>query len=177
MKVTVISTPERDAYLLGKEGLNHMEYEAARIASIDLAAFLCDVDTLTVALYASHPSLSAQYLSLPRTDYRFQAVHKAQTLHTNMAQLRTQVRNGYFHRQLRVLLEIGHANSDYGAKLVPIFACMLEHREEHFLDDTLVENMQCFLVKRDFVDGFVIIDQTADTCCIMPSRWGRKEVI
>ena len=175
MNVTTISTPERDAYRIGADTLNRIQREAARIANIDLASFLHDVDTLAVALYASHPALSVQYLSLPRTDYRRKAAYKAKSLHTNMDKLKAHVRNGFFHRQLRALLEIGHANSDFGAKLVPIFACMLEHQEEHFLDGTLVDNMNRFLAKRDFVDGFTIISQTADNCCVMPSAW-RKGV-
>ena len=175
MNVTVLSSPERNAYRIGADTLAHIQCEAARIANIDLAAFLCDVDTLTVALYASHPSLCAQYLSLPRTDYRRKAAYKAQSLHSNMRKLRTHICDGFFHRQLRVLLEIGHANSDFGAKLVPIIACMLEHQEEHFLDDALVDQMQRFLAKRDFVDGYVIVTQTTDTCCITPSLW-RKGV-
>ena len=171
MNVTVISTPDHDAYRLGREGLDRIEHEAARIASIDLASFLHDVDTLAVALYASHPALSVQYLSLPRTDYRRKAAYKAKSLHSNMGKLRTHVCDGFFHRQLRALLEIGNSNSDFGAKLVPIFACMLEHQEEHFLDDTLVENIHRFLAKRDFVDGYTMLMQTADACCIMPSAW------
>ncbi len=176
MNVTTISTPERDAYRIGADTLNRIQCEAARIASIDFASFLHDVDTLAVALYASHPALCAQYLSLPRTDYRRKAAYKAQSLHTNMNKLRTHVCKGFFHRQLRALLEIGHSNSDFGTKLVPIFACMLKHQEEHFLDDTLVENMQRFLAKRDFVDGYTMVTQTTDTCCIMPSLWRRRGV-
>ena len=87
------------------------------------------------------------------------------------------VHEGFFSRQLRSLLEIGNYNGDYGAKLVPVFAYMLEHRDEHHLDATLVDDIQRFLAKRDFVDGFTIISQTIDSCCIMPSLWGRKGVV
>ena len=176
MNITIISTPCHDAYRIGKETLARIEHEAARIAAIDFASFLNDVDTLALALYASHPSLCAQYLSLPRTDYRRKAAYKAQTFHSNPVKLQKHILNGFFHRHLRMLLEISHANSDYGAKMVPVFACMLEHQEEHFLDALLVENIQRFMAKRDFVDGFVLLEQTIDTCCIMPSFWGRKGV-
>lgn len=175
MKITIVSTPHHNEYRIGHEALLRIQHEATRIANIDFASFLSDVDTLAVALYASHPSLCVQYLSLPRTDYRRKAAYKAQTLHSTPAKLRKHILDAFFHRQLRALLEIGIANSDYGAKLVPIFVCMLEHQEEHYLDADLVENIECFIAKRDFVDGFTIISQTTDSCCIMPSMW-RKGV-
>ena len=174
MKLSVIYTPVHNALGITTVSAS-VETEASRIAQIDFSSFLTDVDVLALALYASHPSLCAQYLPLPRTDYRRKAAYKAQTLHSNPSKLKKHILDAFFHRNLRVLLEIGHSNPDFGAKLVPVFACMLEHQEEHYLDALLVENMQRFLAKRDFLDGFTIISQTNDECCIMPSPW-RKEV-
>ena len=152
------------------------EAEACRIASIDFASFLPNTDTLAIVLFSSHPSVCSQYLEFPEGDYRREAAERAQFLHLSSDQVVNLTLEGSFCRQLRLLLEIGHRNSDHGAKLVPVFAFALEHKDEFHLDVPLVDDIQRFLAKRDFVDGFVIINQTTDTCSIMPSIWGRKGV-
>ena len=174
MNVTVISTPDRDAYLLGEEGLKRIEREGARIASIEFASFLKDIDMLAVALYASHPSLCAHYLSYPITDYRRKAAEKAKGLHFNPQRIPHLVHKGFFNRQVHLLLEVGNHNADYGAKLFPVFAVLLEHQDEHHISATLVEDIHHFMAKRDFVDGFVLVEQTPDSCCITPGLWTKK---
>lgn len=174
MNIKIITLPVHDA--LGITTVSTFtEAEARRIASIDFASFLPNTDMLAVALYCCHPSICAQYLGFPDGDYRKEAAEKAQTLHLKPSKIPPLARQGFFTQQLRMLLEIGNYNSDYGAKLIPVFAYMLEHAEEHCLDASLIGDIQRFMTKRDFVDGFVIIDQTTDTCTIMPSLW-RKEV-
>lgn len=174
MNVTTISTPERNAYRIGADTLNRIQREAERIANIDLASFLSDVNMLAVALYASDPSLCASYLPFHKGDYRRRAAEKAKGLHLNPKRIPRLICDGYFHRNLRALLEIGNHNSDFGAKLVPVFACMLEHKDGHCLDPDLISDIGRFIAKRDFVDGFTIISQTVDNCCVMPSIWGRE---
>ena len=173
MYIEIITTPVHDA--LGITSVStSVEAEACRIAQLDFASFLVDADLLALALYCSHPSICAQYLDLPDGDYRKVAAEKANTL--SPGQISQLAVDGYFNYNLQLLLEIGNYHSDYGAKLVPVFAYMLEHQDKYHLSKELVDSTQRFLAKRDFVDGFVIIDQTADTCSVMPSLCGRKGV-
>lgn len=170
MNISVITTPVHDALGITTVPAS-TEAEVRRIASIDFASFLTDTDTLAVALYGSHPSVYAQYFGLPEDDYRKVAADKAKILHLNPSKIPPLVHEGFFTRQLRFLLEIGNHNSDYGAKLVPVFAFMLEHRDEHHLNNELIGDIQRFLAKRDFVDGHLIIEETSDTCTVMLSTW------
>lgn len=171
MYIEIITTPVHDA--LGITSVStSVEAEVCRIAQIDFASFLTDVDLLTLVLYCSHPSVYAQYLDLPNGDYRNVAAEKANNLSTG--QISQLASEDFFNRFLRQLLDIGRYNSDWGAKLVPVFACLLEHQKEYCLDDALVDDVQMFLTKRDFVDGYTIISQDNDTCCILPSIWGKK---
>ena len=171
MKFTIVTTPIHDALGIASVSTS-VEAEACRIAQLDFASFLADADLLALALYCSHPSICAQYLDLPDGDYRKVAAEKANTL--SPGQISQLACEGFFSRHLRLLLDIGRYNSDQGAKLVPVFACMLEHQKEYCLDDALVDDIQMFLTKRDFVDGYTIISQDNDTCCILPSIWGKK---
>lgn len=174
MITKLITTPVHDA--LGITTISaSTKAEACRIAQIDFASFLTDTDLLMLVLYCSHPSIGNQHMSLPIDDYRREAAENAQCLHQTPDQVVSLAREGYFCHKLHLLLEIGNYNSDYGAKLVPIFSFMLEHRDEYYLGDKFVSNIQRFLAKRDFVDGFTIIDQTNEICYIMPSIW-RKQV-
>lgn len=174
MTISIITTPVHDTLGITTVSAS-TEAEACRIAQIDFASFLSNTDLLTIALYGSYPSICAQYLDLPKGDYRKDAAEKAKDLHLNPSKIPHLAARGFFNQQLRQLLEIGNYNSEHGAKLVPVFACMLEHKDEHCLEASLVDDIQRFLAKRDFVDGYTIIEQTCDTCTIMPSLW-RKGV-
>lgn len=175
MNISIVTTPTHVALGITTVSAS-TEAEACRIASIDFASFLSNTDELAVAIYSSHPSICAQYLDLPEGDYCKDAAEKAKDLHLNPCKIPPLAARGFFNQQLRSLLTIGNYNSDHGAKLVPVFVCMLEHADEHRLEASLVDDIQRFLAKRDFVDGFAIIDQTLDTCTIMPSLWGRTGV-
>lgn len=176
MYIELITTPVHDALGITTVSAS-TEAEACRIASIDFASFLTNTDTLAVALFSSHPSVCSQYLDFPEGDYRKDAAEKVKALHLTPSKIPSLATGGFFNKQLRHLLEIGNYSSDFGAKLVPVFACMLEHIDEQYLEASLVDDIQHFLAKRDFVDGFTIIDQTLDACTITPSLWGRKEVV
>ena len=130
MKVIVNSSIHHNVSSIGKEALERIQRDAERIVRIDFASFLSNIDLLTVALYASDPAVAAQHLRHPLCDFRRRAAHRAKMLHADPSKLTAQIRSGFFHRQLRALLEIGNHNSDFGAKLVPVFNYMLEHKEE-----------------------------------------------
>lgn len=171
MKISTVTTPVHDAIGISKKSLARIEREAKRIAEIDFGSFLSDIDMLAVALYASHPSVCSQYLSLPVGDYRRTAAEKAKNLHLHPCEIPKLGSAGYFNHQARLLLNAGRINTDLGTKLIPVFACMLEHQDEHHLDATLIRDIQLFFAMRDFADGFTLISQTDDSCCIMPSIW------
>ena len=175
MNISIITTPTHTALGITTVSAS-TEAEACRIAQIDFASFLTNTDTLAIVLFSSHPSVCSQYMDFPEGDYRREAAEQAQFLHLPSGQVVSLTQEISFCRQLRLLLEIGHHNSDHGAKLVPVFAFALEHKDEFHLDASLIDDIQRFLAKRDFVDGFVIIDQPSDTCSIMPSLWRRKGV-
>lgn len=171
MKVTVISAPIRKSSHLCQEHASRIESEAARIAAICLASFLTDVDVLAVALYASDPSLCAKYLTLPLDDPRKEAAEKAAELHRSPNLVTQLAQAGYFEHQLNALLAIGHRDPDYGAKLIPVFAFMMEHHQELCLSMSQIDAINRIVAIRDFADGFVLTEQTADTCCAMASPW------
>lgn len=175
MNISVVTTPVHNTL-----GINTVsastEAEALRIAQIDLASFITDIQLLTVALYCSHPTIWFKYSSLPCDDYRSISAKNANDLHHGHRVMSQFASDGFFNRQLQLLLDIGRYNSDYGRKLVPVFAFAIEHKDELLLEVPLVDDIQRFLAMRDFVDGYTMISQTVDTCCIMPSLWIRKEV-
>lgn len=173
MKVTTISTPIHDALGITNNAFATIEAEALRIAAIRYDSFIEDIDALTVALYASHPSACAELLNLPPEDLRKLAADTAKGLHCNPCCIPHLASTGYFNDQLRTLLHIARENSDYGSKLVQIFLTMLEHQEEHQLDEHLVDELQHFLTLKDFSDGFVLFEQTDDEIFVMPCVWRR----
>ena len=136
-----------------------LEAEIERIGAIDFATFINDVDMLTVCIYASHPSLHRHYLRLPSTDIRRVAAERADHLHSHLDDIQKLARKGYFCKQLRQLLSLAKSNSDYGAKLVQVFCCMLEHRCEHHLDRLLVKNLEAYLLAKGRTDGFLLREQ------------------
>ena len=175
MNISIITTPVHDALGITTVAASTAA-EARRIAQTDFASFLCSVDLLTVVLYSSDPAIHAKYIGFAMGDYRRDAAEKAKDLQHSLCQVSRLAHAGYFNRQLRLLLQIGQHNSDHGAKLVPVLAYMLEHKDQHCLDASLVDDIQRFLAKRDFVDGYVIVTQTTNTCYIIPSLWGKKVV-
>lgn len=173
MKVTTISTPIHDALGITSEVFASIEAEAQRIASIRYDSFITDIDALTVALYASHPSACAELLNLPPNDLRKLAAETAKGLHCNHCCIPHLASTGYFNDQLRTLLRIARDNSDHGSKLVPVFLTMLEHAEAHLLDCSLVDDLQVFLVLKDRSDDFLLLEQTNDEILVMPTIWRR----
>ena len=173
MKFTIITLPIHDALGITNKTLAPIESEALRIADIRYDSFIEDIDALTVALYASHPSACAELLDLPPEDLRKLAAETAKGLHFNPCCIPHLASTGYFNEQLRSLLRIARDNSDHGSKLVQVFLTMLEHAEEHLLDCSLVEDLQVFLVLKDRSDGFLLLEQTDDEILVMPSIWRR----
>ncbi len=173
MKTTIITTPIHDAIGISINTVAPIEAEALRIAAIRYDSFIEDIDALTVALYASYPSACAELLKLPSQDLRKLAAETAKGLHFNPCCIPHLAGTGYFNEQLRTLLRIARENPDYGSKLTQVFLTMLEHQDEHQLDNNLVVEIQRFLVMKDYSDGFLLIDQTDDECVIMLSCWAR----
>lgn len=168
-----VSIFNHNASCIGKEAIERVQRNAARISQIDFASFLTDTDALALALFASDLSLSAPYAHLPDTDWRKQAAEKATRLRDPIY-LSRQLHAGFFLYTLYRLVEIGNANSDHGAKLVPVFAYMLENKAKYCLGSTLVNQIQRLFAKRGFVDGYLMINQTAATCCVIPLVLGKE---
>lgn len=173
MNTTIITTPIHDVISITTDCFNSIEVEALRIAALRFDSFINDIDALTVALYASHPSAYAKLLDLPSEDLRKLAAETAKGLHFNPCCIPHLASTGYFNDQLRTLLRIARENSDHGSKLVQVFLPMLEHQDEHQLDANLVGELQKFLAIKDYVDGFVLFAQTDKECLVMPSIWRR----
>lgn len=161
MNVQLIPTPIHDATSITIDTAA-IEAEVQRIASIDYASFVHDIDQLTVALYASHPSACAQYLKCPVGDFRRTAAEKAKELHLTPSKVRPLAASGYFNQQLRALLKVAQEHSDHGAKLVQVFNCFLEHQCEYRLDSSMVGNLQRYLALSGIAKGFIIYEQTDD---------------
>lgn len=173
MKISTISTPVHNALGITTEVSATIEAEVQRIAAIRFDSFIEDIDALTVALYASHPSACAELLKLPSEDSRKLAAEIAKGLHFNPGRIPHLANTGYFNDQLRTLLCIAREDPDHGSKLVQVFLTMLEHQEEHLLDRSLVEELQVYLVLKDRSDGFLLLEQIDDEILVMPSVWQR----
>lgn len=173
MKVTAISTPIHDALGITNKAFAPIEAKAQRIAAIRFDTFIEDIHALTVALYASHPSACAELLDLPSNDLRKLAAETAKGLHFNPCCIPYLASTGYFNDQLRTLLRIAREDPDHGSKLVQVFLTMLEHQEEHQLDEHLVDELQRYVALKDRSDGFILFEQTDDDILVMPCVWQR----
>lgn len=137
-----------------------LEPEIERIAAISFEDFISDVDMLTVAYYASHPSLwYLQSIKLPVADFRREAAERAKDLHCHPEQIPALASAGFFSKQLRKLLDCAKHTPDYGAKLAQVFFCMIEHREEHQLSDSFVRKIWTYLESKGYASGFLIKEQ------------------
>ena len=136
--------------------------EIERIAHIRFHNFIKDKDMLTVALYAGHPEeLVYCYYSPPGLMYQ-EAAEKAKDFHFNMDMIQAAAQNGYFEKNIEKLLELGESNVDYGAKLVQVFWCFMEHIKEHRLSKSIVDRMDAFIMAQGHRDGFILMKQTKD---------------
>lgn len=168
MKSTVSTTPIHDAIGIPTDILSTIEPEVRRIASIPYDSFVKDIDALTVALYASHPSACAELLKLPDGDLRRLAAENAKALHLKPCAIPPLATTGYFSKQLSKLLLIALKCSDYGAKLAQVFLSMLSHAGEHHLDDSLITHIKCFFAVHDCTNDFLLIEQTDEEYVILP---------
>lgn len=137
-----------------------LDHEIDRIAAINYEDFISDIDMLTVAYYASHPtSWYLRCLKLPATDFRRHAAKRAMDLHANPEQIPSLVSTGFFSNQLEKLLTCAKRTPDHGAKLAQVFFCMIAHREEHQLTDSFVNKVWTYLEAKGYADGFLIKEQ------------------
>lgn len=173
MKITIITTPIHDALGVTAEVSAAIEAKVYEVAAIDFGSFITDVDTLAVVLRVSHPSVLEQYVYLPSSDARRVATEKALGWYEHPESVHPLVKQGYFTHHLRKLLAIAKAEDLHGVKLVPVFAAFLEHSERYGLDQSLVHELQSFLVLKDYIDGFLLIEQSEDECVIQPCCWQR----
>lgn len=134
--------------------------EIERIAHIRFHNFIKDKDLLTVALYAGHIDEAAYCTKLPVGSVPQMAAEKAKAFHFDMKLIQKAARNGYFEKNIEKLLELGEGNPDYGAKLVQVFWCFLEHVAEHRLSRSIVKKMDEFIMAQGWMHGFIIKHQS-----------------
>lgn len=173
MKTTIITTPIHDALGVAAEVSATIKAKVHEVAVIDFSSFITDVDTLAVVLRVSHPSVLERYIFLPTSDTRRLATEKALGWYSHPESIQPLVSQGYFTLHLRKLLAMAKADDLHGTKLVPVFAAFLENSERYGLDQSLVHELQMFLVLKDYTDGFMLIEQAEDEAAIMPCCWRR----
>lgn len=133
--------------------------EIERIAHILFHQFVTDVDMLTVALYAGHIDEAVYCMQLTPGSVPQMAAEKAKAFHFDMDMIQEAAWRGYFEKNIRKLLELGRSNNDYGAKLVQVFYCFLEHAREHRLSKSIIRQMKEFIQDQGSRDGFIIKKQ------------------
>lgn len=174
MKFTIVTTPIHDAFGITTELSPVITDKAEMIASVDLASFISDVDTLAVVLYTSHPSILASHVYLPSDDVGRLALEKALDWHTSPECIQSLSSQDFFTLQLRKLLAIAKADDLHGAKLVPVFVSFLEKSSQYHLARTIIDDLQRFLFFKNYTDGFLLLEQAEDECVIMPSYLPRR---
>lgn len=142
--------------------LDDKRKEIERIAHIRFHHFIADMDMLTVALYAGHIVETVYCLHLTVGSVPQMAAEKAKAFHFNMDMIQQAARAGYFEKNIEKLLALGESNADYGAKLVQVFWCFMEHIEEHRLSKSVVKKMDQFIKDQGWMHGFIIKHQSED---------------
>lgn len=130
--------------------------EIDRIANICFHHFIQDTDMLAVALYAGNIFEAVCCVHSAPGSVPQMAAEKAKEFHFNMDKIQKAARSGYFEKNIEKLLELGESNADYGAKLVQVFWCFLDHIQEHRLSKALVKKMNDFIMTQGWMHGFII---------------------
>lgn len=139
--------------------LDERREEVERIAHIPFHQFIADEDMLAVAFYAGRSDDVVYDIQFAPGSVPQLATEKAKSFLSDDALVHEAARSGYFEKNIQKLLQLGAGNADYGAKLVQVFCCFLEHSQDHQLSPNVLKRMRKFIDDQGDKKGFIIKHQ------------------